>query len=837
MSKFAKKAAPYVFTGLSFFALKGDATIEKKGGVLKGKETPDKIIPYTDTIQKQIGDTLNLTPNLEGGDPPDLEISDTTRVRIDIAKALLEKVTQSTGEEQDLHEKNLQKHLIALQQDFHVPEDIPLGWSGKKDYLEVWKFIAEAYYALKNNIFAFSAYENVQKLGSEDKELLISIYRNMGRCAESSNEDKIAAQYYADGFAYSKEVGDDLSAAIYASDLGYMYRKKLDEGLEKAKDWYQKSLEHAQKSKDAFRIAYAKQMIAVIYTNELDEFSIKVQEEKLKDSPDELQKWREQYAQKLLKIRILVSEALRAYREMNDEIGIADLERHTKWLDYQESKLNEHQRPLEKSVLMAWKNEVESTVHDYEALGNTQDDAVYQALKENWMTLSRVYDDLKDLKGAMNAAQKALEYSEKLGNEGVEAKLEMIRLTVPLKTWLLINDLLDGVGSEEKEKLMKELADSEAELKVTEAEMEAEVAEAKRKATEKVNFWLKLQAIVGALGTGVIVRFWRKSVSQKRQIEQQKSILEGKNKLIQDAISAAKSLLFPKLRASLSAFENFVGVENGFVLLNAKDVLSGDFYFGKNLSKNIFVSVSADCTGHGVPGALLSVLMQSLLEDMINEIKLKKKTEAEIRRMLEENNGQFFVQAIEELTAKALAFLKGDWDMDSVPQMSAIILDGLSYKDFVKDFRAKGDHGMEMSLNILDRKSGVYFLGAGHDDYVSRKDGELERIHGSKRSISDLGLFENAPSALKEFRIEKFDLDEGEWLYSFSDGYSDQFGGKEGGKFKSRKFKNLLLEISSKNPFEQVQTLQRALKKWQGRLEQTDDILVVGISGDVFKST
>ena len=224
-----------------------------------------------------------------------------------------------------------------------------------------------------------------------------------------------------------------------------------------------------------------------------------------------------------------------------------------------------------------------------------------------------------------------------------------------------------------------------------------------------------------------------------------------------------------------------------FVLFKPKDIVSGDFYWvspvtTSNTNEKVILFCVADCTGHGVPGAFMSLIGNSYLKLSLNEPSVNS-------------------------PAQALDFLnKGV--ISTLQQNNT---------EKIKD-------GMDLALCAWFKTSNkLYFSGAKNPLYII-KNGELIEIKGDKHPI---GAY--LDGTLEPFTNHAVDLEGGECIYLFSDGYPDQFGGEKGKKFMYGKFKKLLLEIHTKPMKEQQQILNDRFVEWQGDMEQIDDVCIVGV--------
>jgi serine phosphatase RsbU (regulator of sigma subunit) len=263
------------------------------------------------------------------------------------------------------------------------------------------------------------------------------------------------------------------------------------------------------------------------------------------------------------------------------------------------------------------------------------------------------------------------------------------------------------------------------------------------------------------------------------RIEKQKEEIEDQKKHIMDSIYYARRIQ----NAILPSF-NLIDthLKNYFILYLPKDIVSGDFYW-MNEADGLFMMAAVDCTGHGVPGAFMSIVGFNQLNYAVN---VKK---ARIASTI-----------LDELNQGVITTLNENKNDNSI-----------------KD-------GMDMALCVFDfAAKKVEFAGANNPLLLIR-DKKLIKYKGDRFPI---GAFEgNKPQLFQNCEI---DLRDGDCIYLSSDGYADQFGGTENKKFLYRRFEDLLLEIHSQPMEVQKELLHKRLLEWMGSNDQVDDILVIGI--------
>ncbi len=260
---------------------------------------------------------------------------------------------------------------------------------------------------------------------------------------------------------------------------------------------------------------------------------------------------------------------------------------------------------------------------------------------------------------------------------------------------------------------------------------------------------------------------------QKTIIERQKVLVEEKSKEVFDSINYAK-----RIQYTLLAQENFLiaHLKDHFVLFQPKDIVSGDFYWASAQGDKFFVAI-CDCTGHGVPGAFMSLLNISFLNEAIAERKMTD---------------------------------------------PAAILDFVRDKLIANISQDGGQDGMDAVLLSIDIKNRtVQYAGANNSPVVIGKVGVAD-CEGDKMPV---GIGER----MQPFSNHLLQLTEGDVLYVFTDGFADQFGGEKGKKYRRAKLLEKLSAISSQPMDAQKNHLQNEFTLWRGNLEQVDDVLVVGI--------
>jgi serine phosphatase RsbU (regulator of sigma subunit) len=363
--------------------------------------------------------------------------------------------------------------------------------------------------------------------------------------------------------------------------------------------------------------------------------------------------------------------------------------------------------------------------------------------------------------------------------------------------YMLAGDLKDSIYNIEGARSMNEMQakfdfeKQEKELKISRQNLQIQALDANKQRLFKNAFIIGFILLL-IIAFVIFNRYQLKQKAnakleaQKQEIVRQHNELniaygqiEAKNKDITDSIKYAKRIQLAFLPKS--GFEKEFP-DNGFILYKPKDIVSGDFYWMEKKGNEVLIA-AVDCTGHGVPGAFMSIVGFNLLNQAVNEHGTTKPS-------------------------------------DILDEMNAGVTDTLrQYEDeaTVKD-------GMDIALcNINYDTLVLQYAGAYNSLWITR-DEKLIELNANKFPV---GTF--VGETVRKFDNQSFQLQKGDNIYLFTDGYADQFGGPLGKKFKYKQLQQLLKDNSTKPAKEQKAVLVKTFENWIGRLEQVDDVLIIGI--------
>ena len=290
-----------------------------------------------------------------------------------------------------------------------------------------------------------------------------------------------------------------------------------------------------------------------------------------------------------------------------------------------------------------------------------------------------------------------------------------------------------------------------------------------------------------ALITFLISQFVKARGKAEEQIQKQKILLEKSNSALElhqrditSSINYAKRIQHAVLPQEEAIYRN---VPLSFILYKPKDIVSGDFFWFHEIDRDNYIIVCADCTGHGVPGAMMTVIGSSLLNQTVIDNKITQ------------------------------------------PSQILLVLDNLinitlrqqkEHEHFVQD-------GMDLALLKVDKANKEFIFSSAKRPAVFIRNKEMQEFKGSKHTLG--GMI----TGCKVFNEIKMNYREDDIIYFFTDGITDLFGGPKGKKFSSKQMKETLLGIHKHHMTEQKNKLEKIFEDWKGNLEQVDDVLVMGI--------
>lgn len=559
---------------------------------------------------------------------------------------------------------------------------------------------------------------------SGDKKVVATCLGNLGHISYEKGDYDAAIEYNKKSLAIREEIKDMPGIAILYNNIGLNFAQKKN--YAEALTYHEKSLAIKRELDDQFGIIYSLENIGTVYL------------EKAKVSNDKAL---------FSKANKYYNEALALALKLEERQGISECYKYLAEIDVYLGHEKEAIEKLKKSI------EISRSIE------------FNQLTLESYKYLSNLYDKAGDHKNAFLTTRALMSLKDSILNK--ENNRQMLEME----------------SKYNNEKNQWEIQKLQGDKKFNE-----EIRATQR----KINLYLIVAVIlVGLVGVVIFIGFLNKRKAnriihrqkeevdkknleieqQKKLVEYQRDLVEDKNKEIVDSINYAK-----KIQYALLAHEDFLkaNLPEHFILFKPKDIVSGDFYWAAQKGNKFYIAV-CDSTGHGVPGAFMSLLNISFLNEAVNEKNILSPNEIfnHVRKRL-----------IESITEE-------------------------NQKD-----------GMDGVLICFEGQK-ITYAAANNKPLLINGDKMIELEHDKM----PVGKGEKEES----YRLFNIKFTKGDTLFLFTDGYADQFGGPKGKKYKHKTLQELLRKNSSMKIPEQQQALYTVFKNWRGNLEQVDDVCVMGI--------
>jgi serine phosphatase RsbU (regulator of sigma subunit) len=274
--------------------------------------------------------------------------------------------------------------------------------------------------------------------------------------------------------------------------------------------------------------------------------------------------------------------------------------------------------------------------------------------------------------------------------------------------------------------------------------------------------------------------FLKELKTSKKELEEKSKELEVKNKDVTDSINYARRIQYAVLPHEETIYRS---IPLSFIFYKPKDIVSGDFFWFHEIDRDEYILVCADCTGHGVPGAFMTVIGSSLLNQTVIDNKIYKPS-------------------------------------DILQELDKLINFTLKQQ---KDSEVSVQDGADLTLIKVNKTKSEVIITSAKRPVIFIRNKEIQEIRGSKFSLGGMRTDE------KKFEEHVINYREDDILYLFTDGYADQFGGEKAKKFSSKRLRELFLGIHKQSMITQKERMAKATADWQGDLEQVDDMLAIGI--------
>jgi len=617
---------------------------------------------------------------------------------------------------------------------------------GSEDTKAFSQFIlGNAYYMLNGFDSALVLWQKSLKIREKqnDKERMASLLLSIAVIYKNKGEYKTSIEHNEKALKIMQEMGNDFMVGRILGNIGNIYYySELD--YSKALDYYLESLEYFEKINQLTGKATILNSIGLVYEKQ-DSLDLALE-----------------YFQNSLQI----------FDELGDEAGKAQNLNSIGNIYLKEDKLDESLEKFHESLEI------------FERLDTKKDIALA------YNDIGDVYFMRKDLRRALRYKLSALNLMKELGlkKEASDMHKDVSDIYASMNDYdnayehhYIYARLKDSIiNTEYTEQISEwrtkyETEKKEQESKILKAENQKQVAEIKRKN-------IMLYSFIGLISIVLIFSFLLyKQFTEKKKANELLSVkneqITKQNKEITDSIQYASRIQNAVLPSSDQL--NKI-VSNHFILFKPKDIVSGDFYW-MTANEHKAVLVAADCTGHGVPGAFMSMLGISFLNEIVN-----------IDQPIKANE---ILNRLRHLVKTTLA----------------------------QSGENNANDGMDISLVVLDNKEmTLQFSGAYNHLYIF-KNGELNKVKADRMPIG------NYVKEKESFTNHEMNIKKGETFYMFSDGYCDQFGGENDQKLTVKALQEKLIKIYKKPMHEQKKILFNNYMKWKGDKKQIDDVLMMGI--------
>lgn len=659
---------------------------------------------------------------------------------------------------------------------------------------KIWSQYNRILYARTNALLKNKGTLNKTEVKMIKKYFAISL-QNLGYYVQNYQADQAKAmQYYSECLQIQKEVGDNSGLATTLNNMANTF--SYQGNISKALEYYFESLKIRESLND-------KEGMAGAYNNLATSYMVQ------KDSAKSLE-----YLQKSINILEEIKHLYGlAYTYSNMGAIYRDRKEYKKARDYFQKSINTWeemrsddgksfalqnigfilQKQSETLPLSAEKDSLFSLAINYmnQGLVISERKNDIQGIASILSYLGNAYFSHNELPKAFDYGIRSLSNAKESGfpplmRNAAELLYKIYRRQNKFQDALAMHELFtemrDSVFNVETQKsTFKQQAkyDYEKQQVLNDAEHQKElaVAEEEKKRQQIVTYSIASGLLLVIAFAIFIFNRLRITRKQKLIIEKQKKIVDQKNKHITDSINYAKRIqdsILPSEQELSKCFSDY------FIFFLPREIVSGDFYWLSNPSGKTILAI-ADCTGHGVPGAFMSMIGNTLLNEIVNEKNIFQPNE--ILNQLNEG----IVHALHQ------------------------------------ESRSQDD-GMDISICLFDKeKNKITFAGANHSMYVVQNN-SIEEIKGDIYSIGSMFGKKDFSFTQKEIALSKNSS-----IYFSTDGFADQVGGKNGKKILVKQLQELLLSVSSLGTTEQEQIIKKTFMEWKGNYSQLDDVLLAGI--------
>jgi serine phosphatase RsbU (regulator of sigma subunit)/Tfp pilus assembly protein PilF len=615
------------------------------------------------------------------------------------------------------------------------------------------KGIADSYQIL-GNLHSFNSNDSALFYLTKSKDLkyklkdlkgVASLYTNIGTCYDKFGNSDLALNNYIKSLKLFDSLGIPKGIAGSALGIGNVFTTIKD--FKKAIEYYNVSIINYKKINSPY-LSWAINNLATVY-------------EKTNDRQ---------------KAKSLYEESLKLKIENNDFYGAVFSIDNIGLILHKEGKNQEALNYFFKALKINREHQFEK-----ETFANSYKNIIESLLSINKNKEASLYlDSLWVITNKLNLSNLKLEYV-KLKSAYYENIKDFKNALLYKDKYIVLNDSFLNYD------MNKQVSEADAKYKTEKKQKEIEllnkdniIQQIKIDKQQAQKSWF----IIGLIILTTLLAYLYKSylqkqktntliTSQKKEVENKNHIIEEKQKEIVDSIHYAK-----RIQTALLANKDLVdsNIAANFILFKPKDIVSGDFYWATEHNNKFYLAV-CDCTGHGVPGAFMSLLSIGFLSEAVKEKNIEKPNEV-----------------FNYVRTRLIHSISNDGQQD----------------------------GMDGILLCIDKITNQMTYAGANNEPILISDNNIIELQKNKMPV---GKGEKTES----FTLFTINANKGDTLYLYTDGYADQFGGTKGKKFKYKQLNELLLSINNKSMEYQKKELNSVIENWKGDLEQVDDILIIGL--------
>jgi serine phosphatase RsbU (regulator of sigma subunit) len=616
-----------------------------------------------------------------------------------------------------------------------------------------------------------------------DQKKIASAYNNLGNIFEKQGNYTQALEHHLKSLKIKEEMKDTLAMASSYNNIGIILKYKNN--YEKALEYYNKGLEINIKANNKKSIGQAYNNIGSVYQD-------MIKKEIYLKNLDSKEKLYEICLENYFNALKIDEE----YENMDGSATVLNnigslffmMGKYSAALDYNLQALSLRKKLGDRSgmsgtlanlssVYLKLNKKEDAVKHISESLKLALEIGAKERIKTSYKVYSEVDSAMGNYKEAYHNYKMYTFYLDSLVNEENTVKTTQMQMQFEFAKKSAEDSLLNANLQ----------AMQKAEIDVQKAELAKREAEISSRRNQ-------FYALIGGLFlvfvfSGFMYNRFRLTRKQNRLIELQKKQVDQKNLLVEkahlelteknkeilDSINYAK-----RIQTAILPSEKLLNkyLKNAFILYKPKDIVAGDFYWLEPTSEGVLIA-AADCTGHGVPGAMVSVVCNNGLNRSVREYGLIAPNE------ILDKTRDIIIQE----------FDKNDEDVSD---------------------------GMDISLSYIDFKNKKLEWAGANNPLIIVRNNEIIELKPDKQPI---GKFVTH----KSFTLHQVELLENDVIYSFTDGFADQFGGPKGKKFMYKPFKELLLKIHNESMNFQKNELEKVFNEWKGEGEQIDDVCIIGV--------